>query len=181
MIITTFTFAIGTLAAVDLRLAPSTWQVFRDETGEHLPPADRIHLSLARNEHEAVQLVFLGGAVPQPGVRLEVADLVGPEGAVLPAENIRWYVVGYVTTQKPRYEVLRVGDWPDPLMPARPFEVPAGQAQPIWLDVYAPEGLPAGTYQGSLRVVMGDPGSAEVGSAEVGSLVSGLVGSSEGV
>lgn len=149
--------ALASPFGVELYVAPRTQPVFRDETGKRLPKADRISLSLARHEHEGVQLVLVGGAQPQPAVRLEVSDLVGPAGAVLPAESIRWYIVGYIPTRKPEYEVLRVGDWPDPLLPARPFEVPAGQAQPIWIDVYAPEDLPAGTYRGSLRVVMDPP------------------------
>lgn len=155
--ITLLAIAIGTLSSVELRVAPSTQQIFQDETGERLPPADRISLSLARNEHEGVQLVFLGGAQPQPRIWLEVPDLLGPDGAVLPAENVHWYIVEYIPTHPPEYQVQWVGNWPDPLWPGRPFEGPAGRAQPIWIDVYAPEDLPAGTYQGRLRVVMEPP------------------------
>ena len=51
---------------------------------------------------------------------------------------------------------------PDPLIPlmnpyeggnlGQPFDVPAEQSQPVWLDVYIPEGTPAGTYTGTVTV-----------------------------
>jgi len=57
--------------------------------------------------------------------------------------------------------------WGEPLtttghdMYAVPFDVFAGQNQPLWIDVHVPKGVPAGVYHGTVRV------SADKGKAEL--------------
>ena len=57
--------------------------------------------------------------------------------------------------------------WGEPMtttghdMYAVPFDVFAGQNQPLWIDVHVPKGVPAGIYRGTVRV------SADTGKAEL--------------
>ena len=57
--------------------------------------------------------------------------------------------------------------WGEPLvttgndMYAVPFDVFAGQNQPLWIDVHVPKGVPAGVYRGTVRVST-DRGKAEL-------------------
>ncbi|MBW8042506.1 MAG: DUF4091 domain-containing protein [Planctomycetes bacterium] len=59
---------------------------------------------------------------------------------------------------EPRRQVRKVDRWGEPTttvgheMYAVPFEVFKGQNQPIWVDVYVPKNVAAGTYKGKLTV-----------------------------
>ena len=70
-----------------------------------------------------------------------------------------WNPVGYVKTEKPNYPTPKVGWWPDPLLPARPFDVQAGQVQPVWVNVHVPADAPPGLYRGP--VIVRPAGAAE--------------------
>jgi len=109
-------------------------------------------VELARGESESAQLVLLGGRRPT-----DVTVTVGPlrhvaREAVLPAESIRVSAVGYVKTRRPSYPVVRVGEWPDVLDASNAIRVPAGQLQPVWITVQAPEQALAGRYEGTVTV-----------------------------
>jgi hypothetical protein len=73
------------------------------------------NLTLARNEHEAAQVVVLP-LRDLKNVRIETGDLAGPNGAVLKQECLRVDPVGYVDCKHPPYKVQRVGWHPDPIL-----------------------------------------------------------------
>ena len=107
-------------------------------------------ISACRNEYEAVQVVVITCDRGLADVSVSVSPLKGPDGAVIPADRIALNLVDYVKTRKPRYEVDYVGWWPDPLMDMRPFDVPAGGIQPVWITVHPAEDTPAGVYRGQV-------------------------------
>jgi len=112
-----------------------------------------VQLSAARDEWESVQLVVLPLT---DDVRIEAVELSALKdarsGKALPADAARLWRVGYVVTRQPVYPVEYVGSWPDPLLPLEPFEVRAGELQPLWISLYVPPGTVPGTYCGQVRV-----------------------------
>jgi len=120
--------------------------------------------SLARNEHEAVQLVLRSDR-PLAGVTLETRDLIQPgTDARIPREAVTWSPVGFVKTKKPGYAVAHVGWWPDPLPGPQPVDVASGWPQPFWVSVYAAPQTPPGEYRGILviRATDAPPTTVEV-------------------
>lgn len=109
-----------------------------------------LRISAAGNEYEPAQLVITPRA-PLEGVRVSVGDLVGPQGARIPASQTEVRVVEYVRVEHPTDDVGCVGDWPDPLPPhGEPLDLAAGANQPFWITVYVPPGTPAGLYRGEV-------------------------------
>lgn len=135
--------------------------------------ADRLAISLARNEYEGAQLVLVPiGKKKLSGVNLTASDLVNKKtGTRIARENVEISLVGYVNTtpgfggskgglQGPRKSLYgfyphRVGWWPDPLLPNRSFEVETNDIQPVWIQIYVPADIPAGDYAGHLKVKVG--------------------------
>ena len=132
-------------------------------------------LSLARNEHEALQvLIGNAGSVPIKAARVAVLDLKCA-GNVLAATNISVGVAGYVhTAGVPRYRVgynvstnaapgyrrlvkkAEPGWYPDPILDFLDCaDVRPSFVQSFWVDVKCPEGQAAGTYAGSILVSAG--------------------------
>lgn len=121
-------------------------------------PSLSTHITLAGNEYESFQ-VALRTAPNQDlkGCTVEVGDLRGPKGSVIPARNITWEQVGFVEIknlfQHPKLPTEAApGWWPDPLLPVSRFDVPASTTQSLWFTVYAPPGTPRGEYEGQVRI-----------------------------
>ena len=109
------------------------------------------NISAARNEYESFQLVIQTQDASLRQVALDFSDLLDPTtGARIDKGNITWRVEGYVPTVKPYYPVKFVGEWPDPLLPLKDFDVPAQTTQPVWVTVYVPKETPAGRYRGTV-------------------------------
>ncbi|MGM0575116.1 MAG: glycoside hydrolase domain-containing protein [Myxococcota bacterium] len=135
-----------------------------------VPAEASASIAAARNEFEPFQIVVGGAAT---GVKAQVSDLVGPDGAVVPAGEITLYRAGLYEVATPSNTEGDVGRWPDPLVPdvdayygekrdAFPFDVPAGEVRSIWVEVFVPKGTPAGTYAGQVSVTGEGVGSVEV-------------------
>ena len=138
--------------AFHLVIADSLSKVRRD--GDILEGllASRVRLDAAGDEAESFQLVVVPDGQDLSGVTVDASALKGPGGEV----PLRWHRVGYVETSQPKYVVDYVGWWPDPLYPAGPFDVSAGQRQPLWLTAEVPADQLAGEYQGTVTVSCGD-------------------------
>ncbi|HPD14634.1 MAG TPA: DUF6067 family protein [Planctomycetota bacterium] len=138
-------------AAFALGSADTMEKVFRDEAWTR-GPAEKLTLEAARHEVEGIQLVV--APTSKAGLRsvsIEASDLRCGR-SLIPKANVTWNVVGYVKTEKPAYKAPREGWWPDPLMPAAPFDVKAGEVQPVWLSVRVPGDAPPGLYRGKVTV-----------------------------
>ena len=136
--------------------ASTITKVFRDEPF-HGPVADRVDISLARNEIEGVQLVVIA-----QGQALRDVEVSLPE---VPGADLAWHLVGYVETTGDRpYWTDKVGWWPDPLLPPQRFSVEKGQAQPVWLSVRAAPETSPGLYKGTVTIA---PANAKPWSVEL--------------
>ena len=140
----------------------------------------RVRLHAARNETEPLQLVITAGTQALTGVRVTASDLNDGAGNTIPQDRITLYREAYHNVPQPSDpwgEGLPAGELgagliPDALIPFRdpygsgreigvPFDVPAGQNQPVWIDVTVPPGTPPGKYTGTLTVTT-DQGSLTV-------------------
>ena len=156
--------AAGVLAAVAV-LAPasgSAAQVWTALATEKIRPSAAAradasaHLSAARNEFEAFQVVVTGDAAD---VRATVSDLVGPATI----SGVRLYRVETMDLANASALDGGTGPWPDALVPdvdeivgerrnAFPFQIADGGSHAIWVEVLVPPGAPAGDYQGQVHV-----------------------------
>jgi len=113
-------------------------------------------LTLARNEREGLQLAITpADVVTLKNLTVTVGALTNEAGDVFQAENIQWYVVGYIWVDMPSGHPLApdVSNWcPEVLLPAKPFDVPGGRTQTVWLNVFAPETAKPGVYRGKVTV-----------------------------
>ncbi|HUT34860.1 MAG TPA: glycoside hydrolase domain-containing protein [Planctomycetota bacterium] len=137
-----------------LGCADTMEKVFRDEPWTR-GPAEKLAIEAARNDVEGIQLVVAPtGKDGLRSVTVEVTDLRCGRSTI-PKASVTWNVVGYVKTEKPAYKAPRVGWWPDPLLPATPFDVKAGEVQPVWLSVRVPDDARPGLYRGKVTVRAG--------------------------
>lgn len=128
---------------VALWTASSGWKIPKQRA---LPTAKarQVELKLAKNEWEATQVII----TPAKRLQQVTVKAEGLEG--LKVDILR---VGYVpiSTRTDKTSVLT--DWPDPLLPnAQPFDIEAGENQPLWIRIKAPKGARAGTYRGELLI-----------------------------
>jgi hypothetical protein len=136
-------FMLGTQHA--LEKVPKTKYWFKGQYGVS------VSIDAARNEHESVQIVVLPDIGKRlTGVTLAAADLHSDKGAVIPAQQITIYRVGYVQTQPARYPALYSGWWPDSLLPNAPIDIGGTDLGLFWVDVRVPRNAAPGTYQGPL-------------------------------
>ncbi len=144
----------GSQMSCVVRVVNPLVKVFKDEKlAEELTGATA-EISTARNEYENFQLILRNNSVKAlKNVDIRISDLVSERKRHrIAAENITIKRVGYVTTMRPFYPVERVGEWPDPLMDFEPFDLPNGEAVPIWFTVYTPKETPAGDYSGEVVI-----------------------------
>ncbi len=152
--------------APELRVwqASTALKIFKDDAVH--PDVKACEISLARNERESLQLV-LRSAKPS-SVKIAVSPLKNAAGETLPVEIAR---VGYVPVDYPtnyyRLDKAKAwerkiptgtpgsdgwaGDWPDPLYPLKngdSVQLNAGEAQPLYFIVHAPESAVPRLYNG---------------------------------
>lgn len=145
------------------------------------PPAgksDALKASLARNEMESLQVVLRANR-PLKNVKVEVSAIKGPDGKALPAPEISLvgyvpidYPTSYYNSRKPEWFRKRptapptsdgwADDWPDPLPPAKTFNLEPETNQPLWLLISAPKDMNAGIYEGRLKVSSPDLAGQDV-------------------
>jgi hypothetical protein len=135
----------------------------RPGDGPPLAPQAGVVLAAARNEFEPFQLVVRAEGGGLASVDVELSELRGPSGAVIPADRAAIYLEKFLDVTTPSSIEGGIGEWPDALVPrvdrytherrnAFPFAVAAGRSQPVWLELYVPPTTPPGTYTGSVRV-----------------------------
>jgi len=149
--------------------------------------ANSVALSGARGEYLDFQIIVTAPSGGLTNVSLSASQLVGPNGSLIQSPNCAFYRELYVDVTTSSLNLggsnqpLPPGMYPDPLIPfidpdtglpptsgatypAAPFSVPAGQNQPIWVDLFIPRGIlntPPGTYTGNISVTS-TQGSASV-------------------
>ena len=119
-----------------------------------LPAAqgDAACISAAKNDREAVQII-IRPKQPLQGLTATATELAGPDGATIPAENVKILRVYYHEVEHPTDSTGVKGRWPDALPPLdAPLDVAAGENQPLWVLVHVPEDAEGGDYAGSLHL-----------------------------
>jgi len=117
--------------------------------------AGAVKLSSARNEYESFQAVIvpLGKRLKGVNVRFSDLKLTGGDDSIS-AANLTWRTQPYVQPL-PCYGYQGydlIAPKPDPLLPGKPFNLPAHRLKPLWITVYTPPDAPAGEYQGAMTV-----------------------------
>jgi hypothetical protein len=136
--------------------------------------SSEVKLSAARGEYESFQIVTNGAAKGLGNVNVTISDLQGPNGQVIPKTSFTLYREKYqhVTSSSPNRrgpnQPLPPGWYADALIPftdpdtgkplsgasltAVPFEVKAGNNQPVWVDLLVPRNAEPGKYTGTYTV-----------------------------
>lgn len=113
-------------------------------------------VSLARNEREGLQIAITpADAVLLRNVQVSFSEFRSERGELLPADAVKTHVVGYVYVDTPSGHPNAPGqaNWcPEVLLPARPFDVPGGRTQTVWVTFHASDAVGAGTYRGRILV-----------------------------
>lgn len=153
-----------TLALPALAAQPAVWgESAMAKVRPQTQPGTRsaLQLTAARNEFVSFQVGLHGGDTGLRGVRARLVSLDGP--ARISGADVTLYREDYVTTTRPSVQGEPVGAWPDALMPdtdeiagetrrAFPFDVAAGEARALWVDVHVPVDAPPGEYRGTVEV-----------------------------
>lgn len=117
----------------------------------------KIKVELTRGEAEGIQIVILAPeahALRQLNLVLNPPSHVSLRGVRFPIEGISLWRVGYVEVYNLWEPHESLGWHPDPLLPLEgSFDIEAGNVQPIWLSIEAPEKVPAGLYRGEVTVL----------------------------
>ncbi|MGB5711869.1 MAG: glycoside hydrolase domain-containing protein, partial [Waterburya sp.] len=133
-----------------------------------------IQLMAAKGEYEPFQIVIKAPQDNLSNVNVTVSELTNSEGAVIDSQNITLYREHYIYVDRPSPQGLSAnptlgkGWYADGLIPfvnpetqanltgaeleAVPFNLKAGNNQPIWVDVFVPRDARAGQYQGIFTV-----------------------------
>lgn len=110
------------------------------------------HLAMAKNEFEPIQVVIVPVDKDVQAARWSVTPLKGPDGATIPARDIRISVMGYMKAIKPAVRT-QIEWWPQPILDFMDsVDVPQGTIQPLWVVVRTRPDTPAGRYEGTLTV-----------------------------
>ena len=162
--------SLGTLALADtgpkVWVAPSLHRVgMTDPAGG----ATKVELWAARGEYESFQIV-----AGLSSVDVAVSDLTGPDGQVIPKSSFTLFREKYMQVKgsSPNWhgsnQPMAPGWYADALIPftdpatgkrlsgaqltAAPFDLKAGNNQPIWVDLLVPKTAAPGTYSGTYSV-----------------------------
>ena len=126
----------------------------------------QVSIKAARNEHEPFQLVITADSGSLQGVSVSVSDL-SSGGNIIASDNVTLYREAFLNVTRTSQCYIRpigiTGITPDALVPFKdpygspatpgvPFDVPSGENQPIWVDVYVPSKTPSGHYLGTITV-----------------------------
>ncbi len=139
-----------------------------------------VTLTAAGNEVVAFQLIVARKAGPLAGVKVDLSDLVGPDGRRIAARpNAQTYRLWYVRSlARPRRaagpgqiedRTIRPVAWhgdaclplfapfaPSFDLPAADNAIPDQANQAVWVDLFVPRDTPAGDYAGQVTVSAGD-------------------------
>lgn len=148
----------GALNQLTLSFQSSAVKVFQDEQGAGTSATGKA--SMARGEYQSFQLLVAAGDKDMHNVTVTSGPVVYTKAAKgAPNIQVNLSLVGYVLThaddRRPWGKPTKIGWWPDPLLPNRPFDVAAGQTQPVWVTLFAPASMAPGMYTGKLDVTVG--------------------------
>jgi len=128
-------------------------KIFPNDTVKLSGTKSTVEIALARNERESFQIgIRPPKDAPLDDVRFLATDLIGPAGSTIPASNIEIFSVRNYPVKIPSFYEGPTGEHPDALVPYKPFQAPADRSTPVWFTVYAPPGIGAGQYKGTITM-----------------------------
>ncbi|MGQ9610456.1 MAG: glycoside hydrolase domain-containing protein [bacterium] len=134
-------------------------KIFPDTPPER---SDIIEVKCAHNEYQSAQFAITAQKQLKE-VKIEIESLIHESGYEFPKENITWNFIGYIplkqnTYHTPDYELVRKAPayFPDPLIEDRNITIDPGRTQPVWINIYVPEDIPSGKYDGNIIVKTSD-------------------------
>gem|GEM_PF-663793 len=129
-------------------------KVLQDQT----PPVNGskvLSLEAARNEYESGQVIINSGTATLGNLRVSVSDMVYGS-TIIPSTAVTAYREHYMHVIEPSTENLKVGWYPDALIPLAgqnaTFNIAQGKNQGILFTVKVPKGIPAGQYTGNVQI-----------------------------
>ncbi|MGL6194326.1 MAG: glycoside hydrolase domain-containing protein [Thermoguttaceae bacterium] len=131
----------------------------RDTTLEEKP----IKIFAAKNDTESFQLVFNDSVSSDnektaPDFIVTSSELTGPNGAVIPKENIELRIPYYHYVENPTDKTGVQDYWADALVPFdKPVSMSANKNQLVWVTVRVPEEAKPGVYTGKLNTPFKQP------------------------
>jgi hypothetical protein len=157
-VVTTVAALAAPARAQSVWVAPAAQKI---RPGDARGSATSVTLEAAGNEFEAFHLVVAGGAAGAAAIRVAADALVDGAGhSISDARVFReaWYDVTTVSNVQGE-----IGRWPDAMIPtvdeidgqprnAFPWDVPAGEQQPMFVEYHVPPSAPAGWYTGAVHV-----------------------------
>lgn len=128
-------------------------KVYRDKYWFKGDITDTINMSSAKNEYESFQLAIVPTKDnPLAGIKIGFSDLVEEKTrAVIEKSNIKFWIVEYVKTVKSIHPTF-IGEWPDPLVDFKPFDLGKDELKAIWVELYVPESAKPGVYNGHISI-----------------------------
>lgn len=116
--------------------------------------ADHYHLALARNEHEAMQVVVIPMTGPLKNVAVSASAPMGTAGQGPLAGRTTAAPVGHVKTRPAgSYLPDYVGWYPDPILDFQhTCDIGRGEHVAFWIDVATEKGARPGDYQSTLTI-----------------------------
>ncbi len=130
--------------------APPVEKILKTQAAPTAIAPLRIHAG--RGEYELVQLVVQSDH--EADYPISISDLVNGD-RIIPASRVSLFRVDYLSLSLLSDEYGRLTDWPDPLYPLSQHQtvhLPAGENQPIWIEIEVPPGTAAGDYIGTIRI-----------------------------
>jgi hypothetical protein len=135
--------------------APPVEKVLKSQSAPVITGPLQVHAG--RGEFESIQLVVQSDS--EADLPIRVSDLVNGD-KIIPAGQVSLFQVDYLPLSQLSDEYGRLTDWPDPLYPLSQGQIvhfPAGENQPIWIQIEVPRSAIAGNYTGEVQI-----GSAKV-------------------
>jgi Domain of unknown function (DUF4091)/Family of unknown function (DUF6067) len=124
----------------------------REFTGQFL---NKAIISVARNESESFQLVFIPFKNNINNISITVEDLHTLNGDTLSKNNAAVSLVDYNNIQwQANYTIQDKGWHPDALIPVtKPFSLNGSEiCRPVWITVRVPKNAKAGYYTGNIKI-----------------------------
>lgn len=137
--------------------APSTVKIDRNDTAYANKGAAELSFHTVKNEYESHQLLITATS-DIPAYYLESADLTCGD-QVLSKDNITVYMEKYVKVAEAAYGSFEMPDALIPIDAALAYgelTAAAGQNAALWVTVYVPAETPAGVYEGTFKLTVGN-------------------------
>ncbi len=145
-------FCLPEVCAMNIHVwtAPAALKLLEDAKPPERPSLD-VRLAAARREYAAFQIVLRSDSDVR-NVTASASPLTGP--GLLGANRVTVWREHYVDTIE--------GRKPDPLSPLRGMDLKAGVAQPLYVEIEAPEDAKPGDYTGAVTILAGGQEAAKV-------------------